>query len=57
MNKSVKITQALLYCEVSNGLCWVPQAYRNVERGKLQLMSPGYDRSCGIGFRSERDAK
>jgi formylglycine-generating enzyme required for sulfatase activity len=36
---------------------YFPQAYRNDEHGKLLLMSPGYDRSGGVGFRCVQDAQ
>ncbi|HTX76006.1 MAG TPA: SUMF1/EgtB/PvdO family nonheme iron enzyme [Terracidiphilus sp.] len=39
------------------GSIWYfPQAYRNDEHGKVLLMSPGMDRSGGIGFRCVKDA-
>jgi formylglycine-generating enzyme required for sulfatase activity len=45
------------YYQPQGSVWYFPQSYRNDEHGKLLLMSPGYDRSGGIGFRCVRDAK
>ncbi|MDE3150550.1 MAG: SUMF1/EgtB/PvdO family nonheme iron enzyme, partial [Acidobacteriota bacterium] len=36
---------------------YFPEAFRNDEHSKLLLMSPGYDRSGGVGFRCVVDAE
>ncbi|MFZ0394641.1 MAG: SUMF1/EgtB/PvdO family nonheme iron enzyme, partial [Terracidiphilus sp.] len=44
-------------CYQPQGSIWYfPQGYRNDEHGKVLLMSPGMDRSGGIGFRCVKDA-
>ena len=44
------------YYEPQGSIWYFPQAYRNDEHGKVLLMSPGMDRSGGIGFRCVKDA-
>jgi gamma-glutamyl hercynylcysteine S-oxide synthase len=40
------------------GSIWYfPQAYKNMQHGKLLLMAPSYDRSGAIGFRCVKDAE
>jgi formylglycine-generating enzyme required for sulfatase activity len=45
------------YYQPQGSIWYFPQAWRNDEHGKVLLMSPGYDRSGGIGFRCVRDAE
>jgi gamma-glutamyl hercynylcysteine S-oxide synthase len=45
------------YYQPQGSIWYFPQAYRNDEHSKYLLMSPGYDRSGGIGFRCVVDAK
>jgi gamma-glutamyl hercynylcysteine S-oxide synthase len=45
------------YYQPQGSIWYFPQAYRNNEHSKYLLMSPGYDRSGGIGFRCVVDAK
>lgn len=45
------------YYRPQGSIWYFPPAYRNSEHGKLLLMSPGYDRSGGIGIRCVRDAR
>ncbi len=44
------------YYQPQGSIWYFPQAYRNDEHGKVLLMSPGMDRSGGIGFRCVKDA-
>jgi formylglycine-generating enzyme required for sulfatase activity len=44
------------YYQPQGSIWYFPQGYRNDEHGKVLLMSPGMDRSGGIGFRCVRDA-
>jgi len=44
------------YYQPQGSIWYFPQAYRNDEHGKVLLMSPGMDRSGGIGFRCVTDA-
>ena len=44
------------YYQPQGSIWYFPQGYRNDEHGKVLLMSPGYDRSGGIGFRCVKDA-
>ncbi len=37
------------YYQPQGSIWYFPQAYRNDQHGKLLLMSPGYDRSGGVG--------
>ena len=43
------------YYQPQGSIWYFPQAYRNDQHGKYLLMSPGYDRSGGIGFRCVKD--
>jgi len=45
------------YYQPQGSIWYFPQAYRNDEHSKLLLMSPGYDRSGGVGFRCVQDAQ
>jgi formylglycine-generating enzyme required for sulfatase activity len=45
------------YYRPQGSIWYFPQAYRNDEHAKMLLMSPGMDRSGGIGFRCVRDAQ
>ncbi len=44
------------YYQPQGSIWYFPQGFRNDEHGKVLLMSPGMDRSGGIGFRCVRDA-
>lgn len=44
------------YYQPQGSIWYFPQARRNDEHGKVLLMSPGMDRSGGIGFRCVKDA-
>ena len=44
------------YYQPQGSIWYFPQAYRNDEHSKVLLMSPGYDRSGGVGFRCVVDA-
>ncbi|HWE83924.1 MAG TPA: SUMF1/EgtB/PvdO family nonheme iron enzyme [Terracidiphilus sp.] len=44
------------YYQPQGSIWYFPQAHRNDEHGKVLLMSPGMDRSGGIGFRCVKDA-
>ncbi|MGA7257990.1 MAG: SUMF1/EgtB/PvdO family nonheme iron enzyme [Terracidiphilus sp.] len=44
------------YYQPQGSIWYFPQGYRNDEHGKVLLMSPGMDRSGGIGFRCVKDA-
>jgi iron(II)-dependent oxidoreductase len=45
------------YYQPQGSIWYFPQAYRNDEHSRVLLMSPGYDRSGGVGFRCVVDAK
>jgi formylglycine-generating enzyme required for sulfatase activity len=45
------------YYQPQGAIWYFPQAYRLNQHGKLLLMSPGMDRSGGVGFRCVKDAK
>ncbi len=45
------------YYQPQGSIWYFPQAYRNDEHSKYLLMSPGYDRSGGVGFRCVVDTK
>jgi formylglycine-generating enzyme required for sulfatase activity len=45
------------YYQPQGSVWYFPEAFRNNEHSKLLLMSPGYDRSGGVGFRCVKDAK
>jgi formylglycine-generating enzyme required for sulfatase activity len=45
------------YYQPQGSIWYFPQAYRNDEHSKLLLMSAGYDRSGGVGFRCVVDAQ
>ncbi|MFZ0340668.1 MAG: SUMF1/EgtB/PvdO family nonheme iron enzyme [Terracidiphilus sp.] len=45
------------YYRPQGSIWYFPAAFRNTEHGKLLLMSPGYDRSGGVGFRCVVDAQ
>ena len=45
------------YYQPQGSIWYFPEAFRNDEHGKLLLMSPGYDRSGGVGFRCVVDAQ
>ena len=45
------------YYQPQGSIWYFPQAYGNEDHSKLLLMSPGYDRSGGVGFRCVEDAK
>jgi formylglycine-generating enzyme required for sulfatase activity len=45
------------YYQPQGSIWYFPQAYRNDEHAKMLLMSPGMDRSGGVGFRCVRDAQ
>jgi len=45
------------YYQPQGSIWYFPQAFRNDQHSKLLLMSPGYDRSGGVGFRCVVDAQ
>ena len=45
------------YYHPQGSIWYFPEAFRNDEHSKLLLMSPGYDRSGGVGFRCVVDAQ
>jgi formylglycine-generating enzyme required for sulfatase activity len=45
------------YYHPQGSIWYFPEAYRNDEHSKLLLMSSGYDRSGGVGFRCVVDAQ
>ena len=45
------------YYHPQGSIWYFPLAFANSEHSKLLLMSPGYDRSGGVGFRCVRDAQ
>lgn len=45
------------YYQPQGSSWYFPDTYRNDEHSKLLLMSPGYDRSGGVGFRCVVDAE
>ncbi len=45
------------YYQPQGSIWYFPQAYGNNDHSKVLLMSPGYDRSGGVGFRCVKDAQ
>jgi gamma-glutamyl hercynylcysteine S-oxide synthase len=45
------------YYRPQGSIWYFPQAYKLNEHGKLLLMSPGMDRSGGVGFRCVTDSQ
>jgi hypothetical protein len=45
------------YYQPQGSIWYFPQAYKLTEHGKLRLISPGMDRSGGVGFRCAVDSQ
>ena len=41
----------------AGSIWYFPEAYKNIQHGKLLLMGPSYDRSGAVGFRCVKDAE